>query len=232
MYNKIDFYESQNDERYHNYSHRFPDMSADEVVWRVNNSLDFEKYKHDVPVTDGDDIFVIVNKYFKLPSDYVPKSLVVEDGLQMHKMAAEAYVKMRDAAKAEGFIIKAVSAYRSIDEQRELYDKHLACETVEYADSVCARAGYSEHHTGLAIDIRGSEGRAWDFEKTPEAPWTFDNCDRFGFIIRYLPETTEITGYASEPWHLRYIGVEASRDMKAKGIKSFEEYKERFLKNK
>ena len=232
MFSKIDFYESQNEERYRKYSIRFPDMATDEIVWRVNNSLDFEKYTHDVPVTDGDDILVLVNKYFKLPSDYVPKSLVVEDGIEMHKLAAEAYAKMRDAAIAEGLTIKAVSAYRSINEQRELYDKHLAVETVEQADSVCARAGYSEHHTGLAIDIRGSVGRAWDFGKTPEAPWIFDNCHRFGFIIRYLPETTEITGYASEPWHLRYIGVEASCDMKEKGIKSFEEYKERFLKNK
>lgn len=232
MYNKINFYEPLNEERYRQYSIRFPDMATDEVVWRVNNSLDFEKYTHDIPVTDGDDILVIVNKYFKLPSDYVPKDLVVVDGMEVNKIAAEAYIKMRDAAKAEGFTIKGVSAYRSIEEQRELYDKHLACETVDQADSVCARAGYSEHHTGLAIDIRGSFGRAWDFDKTPEAPWIFDNCHRFGFIVRYLPETTEITGYASEPWHLRYIGVKASSDMKSKGIKSFEEYKERFLKNK
>ena len=68
--------------------------------------------------------------------------------------------------------------------------------------------------------------------KTPEGPWVRDNCHRFGFILRYLPEIEEITGYASEPWHLRYIGVEESTDMKEKNIASFEEYRERYLKGK
>ena len=60
--------------------------------------------------------------------------------------------------------------------------------------------------------------------------WVKDNCHKFGFIIRYLPEIVEITGYASGTWHLRYVGTRVSTDMRDKKIKSFEEYRERFLK--
>ena len=232
MFSKIDFYEAQNEERYRGYALRFPDMPPDEVVWRVNNFLDLEKYSHDVIVDDGDDIYTMVNKFFKLPEDFVPSDIVDLDGVPMKRVAAEAYVKMRDSAKEEGFFLKLGTAYRSIDTQRALYEKHLNNEGEEEADKFCARACYSEHHTGYALDVGGSVGSVGAIANSPEGPWLFDNCNRFGFIIRYLPETTEITGYASEPWHLRYIGVEASQDMKKKGIKSFEEYRERFLKNK
>ena len=103
MYDKFDFYESENEERYRKYSLRFPDMALDDVVWHVNNFLDFEKYSHDVIVDDGDDIYVIVNKFFKLPEDFVPSDIVEVDGVPMKRVAAEAYIKMRDTAKEEGF---------------------------------------------------------------------------------------------------------------------------------
>lgn len=231
-YSKIEFYVPENQERYNMFSALNPDMEAEEIVWRVNNNLDKEKYQFDVEVSDGNDLYVIVNKYFKLPPDYCPSDLVEVDGSLMRKETAEAYAKMRDTAREEGFSIRVTSAYRSIEEQQSLYNKFLLDDPAEVVDETCARPCYSEHHTGLAVDVEGSIEGGRNISKTPEAKWVKDNCHTFGFILRYLPEIVEITGYASEPWHLRYIGVEASMDMKEKNIKSFEEYRERFLKTK
>ncbi len=228
-YGKITFFNKKNEERYKEYAFLNPDMSAEEIVWRVNNNLDKGKYEFDVLIEDCDSLYVLVNKYFKLPEDYCPKNLVEIDGSLMRNDTATAYAKMRDAAKAEGFSVSVVAAYRSVETQRKLYEKYLLAETVAGADKTCARPCHSEHHTGLAIDVQGSIPGGRNIAKTPEAAWVRENCYKYGFILRYLPETVEITGYISEPWHLRYVGVEVSNDMKEKNIKSFEEYKERFL---
>ena len=226
---KLGFFRSENAERYKEYASKNSHMDGEEVVWRVNNHLDKEKYAYDVPVSDGNSLFVLVNKYFKLPDDYCPSDLVEADGLPMRSITADAYRRMRDAAKAEGFSVSVSSAYRSIDEQKQLYNKFLKDAPASEVDKTCARPGYSEHHTGLAIDVQGSIPGGRNIAKTPEGPWVRENCHKFGFILRYLPEIVEITGYDAEPWHLRYVGETVSMDMKAKQIKSFEEYRERFL---
>lgn len=227
-YTKISFHNTESIERYEQYGASNPDMPADEVVWRVNNNLDKKKYEFDVPVSGYDDPCIIVNKYFRLSDDYCPPDLVEEDGRIMRKAVREAYIKMRDTAKEEGFTISVSSAYRSAGEQRRIYEKRLESSTVKEVDEFCARPGYSEHQTGMALDIQGRIPGGQNISKTPEAKWLKDNCHRFGFILRYLPEIVEITGYESEPWHIRYVGVDISTDMKEKNILSFEEYRERF----
>lgn len=221
----------ENEKRYQEYALKNPEMNREEVVWRVNNNLDKEKYCADILVTDTDSLFVIVNKYYKLPLDYKPFDLVEVDGALMRKIVAEAYIKMRDTAKSEGFRIKVTSAFRSAEVQQATYNKFLVGSTVEEVDKTVARPGYSEHQTGLAVDIEGSIEGGRNISKTPEAAWLKENCYKFGFILRYQPEIVDITGYASEPWHFRYVGVEVSYDMKEKNIMSFEEYRERFLNN-
>ena len=230
QYSEIPFSYPENEQRYAEYASLNPGMCAEDVVWRVNNNLDKEKYKFDIPVSGYDDLYIIVNKYFKLSSDYCPPDLVEADGCLMRSFVAEAYMRMRDAASAEGFSVSVTSAFRSCKDQENIYNRMLADSTVEEVDKTCARPCYSEHQTGMAIDVQGSIPGGRNIHKTPEAAWVVENCCKFGFILRYLPEIVEITGYASEPWHLRYIGTEASLDMKKKGIQSFEEYKERFLR--
>ena len=105
QYRKFSFFEPCNEERYIKYAKDNSHMDAEEIVWRVNNNLDKEKYQYDVCVFDCSDICVIVNKYFKLPMDYVPQDLVDEDGQLMRKCVAESYILMREAAKAEGLSI-------------------------------------------------------------------------------------------------------------------------------
>ena len=138
---------------------------------------------------------------------------------------------MRKDAEAEGFRFRAVSAYRSVEYQRGLYNRYLSEDSKENVDRYSARPGHSEHHTGMAIDLFGSTEGLRNFVNTPEYEWVRDNCYKYGFIIRYLAETESITGYEDEPWHIRYIGSEASNDMKNKGIKSYEEYYEKYVKH-
>lgn len=228
-FKSVTFFKPENTERYEKYALSHGDMDAEEVIWRVNNHLDKEKYSFDVLISDGNNPYVIVNKYFKLPEEYCPPDLVEADGRLMRKDTAKAYIRMRDTAKAEDFSISVTSAYRPVDEQKQLYNKFLKNDPLSVVDETCARPCYSEHHTGLAIDVQGSIPGGRNISKTPEAAWVKENCHKFGFILRYLPEIVEITGYASEPWHLRYVGVPVSTDMKARNIKSFEEYRERFL---
>lgn len=232
-YSKIYFSIEENMERYREYQKANPEMDAEEVVWRVNSNLDKEKYEFTAEVSDAADMHVLVNKYFKLPHDFCPPDLVSVEGYLLRKEAARAYEEMREEAKRQGFSISLSSGpYRTIEYQEKLYQKFLVGSTPEAVDKTCARPGHSEHHTGLAIDIQGSIPGGNNIGKTPEAAWLRENCLKYGFILRYLPETTEITGYASEPWHFRYVGRKVSLDMAAKNIKTFEEYAERFLKPK
>ena len=115
--------------------------------------------------------------------------------------------------------------------QRGLYNRYLGRDPQEAVDRYSARPGHSEHHLGLAIDIGAPGGSQRDFVNTPEYEWVKENCHKYGFIIRYLEETEEITGYEFEPWHLRYVGIDISTDMRNKGINNFEEYHVKYLEN-
>lgn len=228
-YSAFSFYKEAYQKRYEDYASVNPKLSPEEIVWMVNSNQDKEKYNYDIPVSGYDDIAIIVNKYYKVPDDYEPSDLVLVDGQKMRKEAATAFKKMQSDAKGEGLKILAVSGYRTVSYQRGLYNRYLAGDSKENVDRYSARAGYSEHHTGLAVDVFGSKDGLRQFETTPEYPWVKENCYKYGFIIRYLKETEAITGYEAEPWHLRYVGLEISTDMREKGINSLEEYHAKHL---
>ena len=218
-------------QRYFDYAKNNPEMSAEEVVWRVNAYQDYPKYEFDIPSDSYDDPYIIVNKYYKVPDGYRPPDLEDYGGHLLRKETGDMYMKMREAAASEGFNFYVVSAYRSVEYQRNLYNGYLEDDSRENVDRYSARPGYSEHHTGMALDVFGSSPGLREFENTPEYPWVRDNAHKYGFIIRYFEDTEDITGYESEPWHLRYIGVEAATDMYEKGIRSFEEYHAKYLEN-
>lgn len=103
------------------------------------------------------------------------------------------------------------SAYRSYDEQADVYAYWVALLGQEQADLISARPGHSEHQLGLAVDVAGPSCDGWDcFGDTPEGRWVAANAHRYGFIIRYPEGGTPVTGYAYEPWHLRYVGPRAA----------------------
>ena len=221
-------YEADKQERYENYHSNNPSRSVDEVVWQVNANLDKPFYGFDVPVADIRDPLVIVNKYYKVSKAQEPVLTTVE-GYLMTPETAEAYKRMKSDAAQNGLSIQAASTYRSVSYQEGLYNSYLNRDPQSVVDTYSARPGYSEHHTGMAIDFIGSFGSLNDFANTKEYPWVRDNCHKYGFIIRYTAANQWITGYKDEPWHLRYVGVSVATDMKNKGVSSFEEYKVKYI---
>lgn len=225
------YYEEDKQDRYEAYQELNPEMDPGDVVWRVNAYLDKPWYEYDVPVDTYDDPLMIVNKYYTVPDGYRPPDLVSIDGYEMRKETGDAYLELKAAAKAAGKRIRAVSAYRSVDYQKGLYNRYLSSDSKENVDRYSARPGHSEHHTGMAIDLFGSTDGLRNFINTPEGPWVREHCWEYGFIIRYTADIEGITGYEDEPWHIRYVGKEVSMDMKEKGIESFEEYHVKYIEH-
>ena len=232
IYEQYDYYIEENLSRYKAYALLNSGMAPDDVVWQVNMNLDKPKFSCDIPASGYDDPYIIVNKYYKVPSDFRPPDLEIYDNQLLRKETGDAFIRMRNAASNEGLSIMAVSGYRSVEYQENLYNSYLESDTLENVDRYSARAGYSEHHTGMAIDLFGSEHGLRNFINTPEYPWVKENAHKYGFIIRYTETGEYITGYEFEPWHIRYVGVEVATDMKQKNIDTYEEYYAKYIYNK
>lgn len=173
--------------------------------------------------TDLSSLEFIVNREFPLSESYKPTDLVVpdvpsvaggntEEKRTLRKVAANALEDLYHAAlEEEGLTLYAVSGYRSYDLQYEIYGSHLARgREINNTNLYSAAPGNSEHQTGLAMDVScKSIGYRLieSFADTPEGIWLAENCWRFGFILRYQKDKEHITGYAYEPWHIRYVGV-------------------------
>lgn len=230
LFGKVEYYKEANEERYKEYFKENPDMSVEDIVWRVNANLDMPMYEFDVPVSGYDDTYIIVNKYYTVSQGYEPPDMKEFDGHLLREETGIAFERMQEDALAEGYNINIVAGYRSFEEQSELYNGYLSTDSEENVDRYTQRPGHSEHHTGMAMDISGTDcNELLDFVNSPEYPWVMDNCYKYGFIIRYPEGTEDITGYEFKPWHLRYVGVEVSTDMKEKNIKSYEEYYAKYL---
>jgi len=176
---------------------------------------------------------VLVNKRTPLsPRQYTPSlwplSVVGVSGGQA--MRPEAAVAMRDlvvAAGKQGIGLQVGSGYRSYDTQVAVFDRYVRERGVAAAELTSARPSYSEHQTGLAADVTApAEGCAIAqcFGGTRAGRWVADNAWRFGFIVRYPNGYTSITGYEWEPWHVRYVGTDVSREMHDGGVPTYEQY--------
>ena len=128
-----------------------------------------------------------------------------------------------NAAKKEGITLMGNSGYRSYSSQKILYNNRVRTEGKKSADAYVAKPGFSEHQTGLCIDIT-NEGRYF-VEGTVEAEWLEKNCSKFGFIIRYPKYKKDITGIEYEPWHIRYVGKDVAQYIYENKI-TLEEYLE------
>lgn len=159
---------------------------------------------------------VLVNRDYTLDASYVPTDLIKPDvhndssAILMRKEAAESLEALFSAAKEEGLKLIATSGYRSYDTQELIYQRKFKTTGSEAkARLLVAPAGASEHQLGLAMDIKSptSEHLNSSFAQTKECQWLHKNAHRFGFIVRYKEEWTDITGYSYEPWHIRYVGA-------------------------
>ena len=145
---------------------------------------------------------LIANKSYSLPSNY---------GSGLLSETQNAFNKLRDAASSEGYNLYIGSGYRSYYTQASIYNNYVARDGKQRADTYSARAGHSEHQTGLAFDVCDRNVSACitsAFDNTNQAKWINDNCYKYGLILRYPKGKDNETGYMYESWHLRYVGVE------------------------
>ena len=166
-----------------------------------------------LPDKDIDGTVFLVNRQHAISKYYSPATRKVNgSGMSqsMREDAADAIEEMFAAAKADGITLSVVSGYRSYSKQSTIYSRKKASQGEAAADRISARPGTSEHQLGLAMDLaqKNSSTLNAGFAKTKEGQWVEANAHRFGFIIRYLQDYEDVTGYVYEPWHVRYVGVE------------------------
>ena len=174
---------------------------------------------------DPASIDVVVNKkHCMQPLTYEPSDLVTSNGATLSAKAIAAYNQLFTAAAVAGEPFYVTSSYRSYTSQVQTYDYWVSTSGRAGADTYSARPGYSEHQTGLAFDV-AANGCVLDcFGKTSQYTWLQQHAAEYGFIQRYYSGYESITGYETEEWHYRYVGVAVAKDMQAKGIKTLEQY--------
>ncbi len=182
------------------------------------------------------DYMVLVNKENPLPDgweealDLTTITNSVGDEVQVESTAYEAYLQLKDALEKEGIHTELDSAYRSIEAQQKIVDDFTEKYGEDYVKEYVAVPGYSEHHSGLALDLYliVDDKTVYENEDLVLYPeiWAkiHEKLPEYGFILRFPEGKEDITGYSYEPWHIRYIGSpETAKEITEKGI-TFEEY--------
>ncbi len=177
---------------------------------------------------------LLVNGSNPRPEEAAAPTLAQVGRFQVDSRIADSLTRMLADAEAAGLSPLICSAYRTHAFQTELFEEQVQkwldegytrAEAEKEARTVVAYPGTSEHEIGLAVDIVSQSYQLLDDAQaeTPEAKWLKEHCAEYGFILRYPTDKTEITGIIFEPWHYRYVGEEAAREIMERGI-CLEEY--------
>lgn len=234
---KLDYCDISKKERYENYQKKNTELSFEDVITHVNLNLDYSFYTQTKETPALNKEYILVNKYLYLSNNYVPDNLesiptsYARSGMKLVSSAKDKFVKMAKAAKDDGYNVIAMSSYRSYDYQVNLYNNYVKEEGVEAADTYSARAGFSEHQTGLCVDVYDGDLPYTSFEQSPSFNWMKENAYKYGFILRFPKGKENITGYQYESWHYRYVGIDIATYIHKHNI-TFDEYYVRFIEPK
>lgn len=180
---------------------------------------------------------ILVNEDHPLDSSYVPEKLTeISSGYKVDDRIVSDLRQMLDDGAAEGMSMYVTSAYRSYEQQISTFNASMQTrlnegmtplEAYQETSTSVALPGTSEHATGLAVDIISTEYEELDDRQgdTEEQKWLMEHCWEYGFILRYPPEKSDITGIIYEPWHYRYVGKDTAKEITEQGI-TLEEYLE------
>lgn len=177
---------------------------------------------------------VLINEVHPLDTEYRPELAEIVEGKFVDKRILKELTAMLEDAVNEGMNMYICSAYRDYEEQRQVFNTTMVdwinqgkspLEAYEETKISVAVPGTSEHASGLALDIVSAQYGELDEKQaeTAEAKWLAENCWKYGFILRYPPEKSAVTGIIFEPWHYRYVGKDAAKEIKEKDI-TLEEY--------
>lgn len=213
------YFIKKNLKTYLEYAKDKDDMSY--VISKVNTLSNNEWYTSTKEANPDDGIKILVNKFHYLPSNFEVNDIVkvsnwyAYEGHEIRKEVYDKYVEMWYKAKEEGLTLLINSSYRTNEQQEKEYKNSN--------DEYASRPGFSEHQTGLALDIVTYDTIGNNFENTKEFAWLQNNSYKYGFILRYPKGKEDITGYAYESWHYRYLGVELATKVYNSGL-TYDEY--------
>ena len=216
-----------------------PDVTEVREAPTYSFRTDLSAYEPYMCPEDVDGYLILVNKTTTIDASYVPSDIVnivdsrsdrTERMVETAEKALEAmFIELRAAGYTD---VSVTSGYRTYEKQEYLYNLYTEremkagisrAEAQKIVDTYSAKPGTSEHQTGLCCDMHNLPSADQRFAKQDAYKWLVENCYKFGFILRFPEDKEDITGYSFEPWHYRFVGVEAAKDIKSKGI-TLEEY--------
>ena len=234
-------YLHKNYNKYLNYMDLNPNKELDDVINTINLHLNYTFYEDTKETDTKKENLMLVNKYNYLKEDYIPDNLVTistkyswgtAGSQKIKKEVFDEFLKMHEDANLNGIYLMVSSSYRDYNSQKQVYDNYEKNHGEAYADKIAARPGYSEHQTGLSLDIFSLEEPSQaTFKDSKAYAWLKDNAHNYGFIVRYPDGKENITGFKFEPWHYRYVGKEAAKYIYENQI-TFEEYYVYNIENK
>lgn len=208
-----------------------PDNSRESFVLSGSYYTPYEN----AHAADSPKVSMLVNKTYYLSDTYQPSDLTElsvhagASGTRLAKEAADAMEKWAAAGKEMGVAFYATSAFRSYESQQSLYDVYVFNHGQQQADRESARPGFSEHQTGLTVDVAATGEESEEFGDTAAFMWAGANCMDYGWILRYPENKEDITGYEYESWHFRYVGVDLARAVYKSGM-TYDEFWNLYLK--
>ncbi len=226
---KEPYFLQRNLENYLTYLKDHAKMKKEEVIGIVNVHADKDFYTDTIQTDTSLGDAVLVNKYYYLTKDYDSGNIedisaqYAYDGNSIRDYVYDAFIELWEAAQKEGYTFIINSSYRPYEDQEEVYESYKDSYGTDYADSYAARPGFSEHQTGLALDIISYPVDYEDFEDTEAYQWLLKHAHEYGFILRYPEGKEKLTGYHFESWHYRYLGKELATKVYKSGL-TYDEY--------
>lgn len=226
---KEKYFLEKNLEKYLTYS-KESDRSLTDVVAIINVGSNNEWYTNTKTSDASKGILMLTNKFYSLDDTYdsskmvsVSKQYSYGENQMVTEETFDAFLSMFKAAKNEDLTLIINSSFRSFKDQEDIYNEYKNTYGEEYANKIAAKPGFSEHQTGMAIDIQTYGSTAKTFEEFDEFKWLQQNAYKYGFILRYPKDKEYLTGYEYESWHYRYVGVEVATYIHNNNI-TFDEY--------
>lgn len=211
------------------------DKNLTDVVSIINVGANKNWYSNTKPTDLSKGNLMLTNKFNRLDNTYNSDSMVkvsnqysYGDDQLLTSDTYSAFIEMFNAAKKEDLTLIINSSFRSYEDQEEIYNFYKETKGENEADRIAAKAGFSEHQTGMCVDIMTYNSKADNFEEFDEFKWLQNNAYKYGFILRYPKDKEYLTGYNYESWHYRYVGKEAATYIHENGI-TFDEYYAYFI---
>ena len=229
------YFKEKNLDKYLEYINGNENDDFDNVIAVINVGSDKDWYSEVIDSDIDKNELVLTNKYHKLGDNYEPNDLYdisnvysYGNNQKLRKSAYDAFIKMFDAAKNDGITLIINSSFRSFQDQEETYNEYSNWYGSDEANKIAARPGFSEHQTGLAIDIQTYKTNRNNFDESDAFKWLQNNAYKYGYILRYPKDKEYLTGYSYESWHYRYVGVKVASYIQNNNI-TYDEYYAYFI---